>query len=191
MKKSHSVIAVVLFIFVALVAVLLGFVLGLESPLPWLVLTALAFIPYYHERKLKKEYVDWSEQYAIGIELIDYDHQRLVGMLNQVVSAVNFNLGDSHIRRVLSELIDYTKYHFSREEELMRAHNYPDLEEHLVQHKMMVGQIEDFSSRIGRTGSCEDEVCMDIYRYLKEWLVNHITCTDKDMGNYLTSKGVK
>ncbi len=191
MKKSSSTFGLFSLIVIALVTIFLGFLYGLDNPIPWIVLVVLALIPYLHERKLRKEYIDWDQSYEVGIELIDHDHQKLVGMLNQVISAANFHLGDAHIRGVIKELIDYTKYHFSREEELMQQNDYPGYEAHIQQHKTMVAQVESFASQIESGDSCEESVCMDIYRYLKEWLLNHITHTDKELGNYLISKGVK
>jgi hemerythrin len=55
---------------------------------------------------------------------------------------------------------------------------------------VMVNQIEEFSSKIDNSG-CEEKVCMEIYQYLRQWLLNHITHTDKELGKYLISKGVK
>ncbi|MBT3309565.1 MAG: hemerythrin family protein [Gammaproteobacteria bacterium] len=189
MKKSYSTFGLFSLIIVALITIFLGFLFGMDNPLPWIVLAVLAIIPYMHERKIRREYIDWSDKYMVGIELIDHDHQKLVGLLNQVVSAANFNMGDSYVRSVISEVVDYTKYHFDREEGLMRDNGYPGLEEHQVQHRSMIEQVEKFSKRIEERPNCEDDVCMEIYRFLKSWLINHITHTDKEVGKYLLSKG--
>lgn len=191
MKKSYSMFGLFFLIVVALVTIFLGFLFGMDNPVPWIVLAALALIPYLHERKIRKEYIDWSPQYEVGIELIDHDHQKLVGMLNQVISAANFHMGESYIIGVIGELIDYTKYHFEREEGLMKENNYPDLEAHIQQHREMVAQVEAFSKRINANPNCEDDVCMEVYRYLRSWLINHITHTDKELGSYLAGQGVK
>ncbi len=191
MKKSYSMFGLFFMIVVALVTIFLGFLFGLDNPIPWIVLAALAVIPYLHERKIRREYIDWNDQYAVGIELIDHDHQKLVGLLNQVVSAANFHMGESYIRSVIGELIDYTKYHFEREENLMKENSYPDLEAHINQHKSMIAQVEQFSNRIEKSPNCEDDVCMEVYHFLKSWLINHITNTDKELGRYLSSQGVK
>lgn len=191
MKKSYSMFGLFFLIIVALVTIFLGFLFGLDNPIPWIVLALLAIFPYLHERKIRKEYIDWNESYEVGIELIDHDHQKLVGLLNQVVSAANFHMGESYIRSVIGELIDYTKYHFEREEGLMKENDYPDLEAHLAQHRAMVAEVEKFSKRIESRPNCEDDVCMEVYQYLKNWLINHIVHTDKELGQYLIAKGQK
>ncbi len=192
MKKSYSMFGLFFLIVVALVTIFLGFLFGMDNPVPWIVLALLAIVPYMHERKIRKEYIDWGEQYAVGIELIDHDHQKLVGLLNQVVSAANFHMGESYIRGVIGELIDYTKYHFEREEGLMKENNYPGLESHLEQHRKMVVQVESFSQRINDGGANpKDDVCMEVHQYLKAWLLNHIVHTDKELANYLSKQGVK
>jgi hemerythrin len=50
--------------------------------------------------------------------------------------------------------------------------------------------VEQFSRRIEQSPNCEDDVCMEVYHYLKSWLINHITHTDKELGQYLQSQGV-
>lgn len=191
MKKSYSMFGLFFMIVVALVTIFLGFLFGMDNPIPWIVLAVLALIPYLHERKIRREYIDWSEQYEVGIELIDSDHQKLVGLLNQVVSAANFHMGDNYLRGVIGELIDYTKYHFEREENLMKENGYPDLEAHIDQHKSMIEQVDQFHARIEKSPNCGDNVCMDIHLFLKSWLLNHITHTDKEAARYLSSQGVK
>ena len=191
MKKSYSVFGLFFLIIVALVTIFLGFLFGLDNPVPWIVLASLAIIPYMHERNIRKEYIDWSAQYEVGVKLIDHDHQKLVGLLNQVVSAANFNMGESYVQSVIGDLIDYTKYHFEREEGLMKESNYPDLEAHLDQHRQMIEQVETFAKKINERPNCEEDVCMEVYRYLKLWLINHITHTDKELGKYLQSQEQK
>ncbi len=191
MKKSYSMFGLFFMIIVALVTIFLGFLFGWGNPIPWIVLALLALIPYLHERKIRSEYIDWSDQYAVGVELIDHDHQKLVGLLNQVVSTANFHMGESYVRSVIGELIDYTKYHFEREENLMKENEYPSLDSHIAQHKSMIDQVSSFSDRIQNSPNCEDDVCMEVYHFLKSWLLNHIVHTDKELGQYLISKGVK
>ncbi len=190
MKKSHSMFGLFFVVVVALVTIFLGFLFGLDNPIPWVVLALLALVPYLHERKIRQEYIDWSDQYAVGIELIDHDHQKLVGLLNQVVSAANFHMGESYTRSIIAELIEYTRYHFEREENLMQENSYPGFDAHRKQHQAMIEQVEQFSRRIEQSPNCEDDVCMEVYHYLKSWLINHITHTDKELGQYLQSQGV-
>ena len=189
MKKSYSMFGLFFIIIVALVTVFLGFLYGLDNPVPWIVLAALALVPYLHERSIRKEYIDWSDQYAVGVELIDHDHQKLVGLLNQVVTAAHYHMGVSYVNNVIGELIDYTKYHFEREEGLMESNNYPDTAAHKEQHQEMIARVAEFQDQL--SGEYEEVLAEEIHAYLKGWLINHITHTDKDLGSYLTSQGVQ
>ncbi len=192
MKKSYSMFGLFSLIIVALVTVFLGFVVfedGLSNPIPWIILAALALIPYLHERGIRKEYIDWSPQYEVGIELIDSDHQKLVGLLNQVVTAAHYHMGVNYVDNVLGELIDYTKYHFEREEGLMESNNYPDMAAHKEQHREMVAKVAEFQQQL--SGEHEEVLSENVHAYLKDWLINHITHTDKELGKYLTTQGVQ
>jgi len=191
MKQSYSTFFMFILLIVSLVVTVLGFAaLGFTHPLPWVALVALVVIIYKSMQSIDSEYIDWVDQYNVGIKLIDGDHKKLVGLLNQVINAAHHYMGDDYVKSIIKELIDYTKYHFEREEELMKDNGYPDLVNHQKQHSVMVNQIEEFSSKIDNSG-CEEKVCMEIYQYLRQWLLNHITHTDKELGKYLISKGVK
>lgn len=179
-------------IIIALMVVFLGFVVfGPGNPVPWIILVILALIPYLHERSLRKEYIEWGSQYEVGIELIDHDHQKLVGLLNQVVSASHYNMGEGYVKGVIDELIEYTKYHFEREEELMRDNNWSDIDAHVKQHRAMVEQVETFSNKYTGDSDDQEELSTEIHHFLKSWLLDHIVSTDKELGQFLISNGVK
>ncbi|MBC8519508.1 MAG: hemerythrin family protein [Gammaproteobacteria bacterium] len=192
MKKSYSMFALFSLIIIALVVVFLGFVVfGPGNPVPWVILVILALIPYFHERSVRKEYIEWSSQYEVGVKLIDHDHQKLVGLLNQVVSASHYNMGKGYVKGVIEELIEYTKYHFEREEGLMRDNNWTDIDAHMKQHRDMVDKVEAFSSKYTGDLDGQEELSTEIHHFLKDWLLDHIVRTDKELGQFLISSGVK
>jgi len=82
----------------------------------------------------------------------------------------------------LNDLIDYTKYHFSREEKIMQDHNYPDFEDHKQQHDKMVAQVTKFIDeyRIDKTRTIDN-----VTQFLKSWLINHINGSDQKYRPYL------
>jgi len=82
----------------------------------------------------------------------------------------------------LNDLIDYTKYHFSREEKIMQDHHYPGFEDHKQQHDKMVAQVTKFIDeyRIDKTRTIDN-----VTQFLKSWLINHINGSDQKYRPYL------
>ncbi len=100
--------------------------------------------------------------------------------------ALNHIPSKDEAKAVLMELKHYTETHFDREEELMKKHDYPDIDAHRVQHEEMKQKIDEFLEKF----DAEDvAVSKDALHYLENWLINHIGITDKKYTDFFNSKG--
>ncbi|OGT90383.1 MAG: hypothetical protein A2286_00260 [Gammaproteobacteria bacterium RIFOXYA12_FULL_61_12] len=189
MKQSVSMLMYSLALVVLLVVDVMLFVaLGLASPIPWVVLAAIATIPYFSSRQEKRRFVTWHDSYSTGIEAIDNDHKKLLGLINNLQASVHYHTGEQFERQSLNELIDYTRFHFGREESLMEKHGFPGFADHKRQHHEMIQEVERFVAEYEKKGS---DALDQVAEYLKVWLVNHINGTDQEYSPYLREKGEK
>jgi len=67
--------------------------------------------------------LQWSDALMIGHPIIDYDHQMLVNICNELHHAVKFNQGDAEVKQSLGRLVQYVETHFRREEALFMDSN--------------------------------------------------------------------
>lgn len=164
------------------VMIVLGFTLGFSHPLPWVLIGTILIIPYIHNKIVSKRFIEWKESYSVGLDSIDNDHKKLLGMINQLQTASHYTTDDKMIECILDDLIDYTKYHFSREEKIMHDCEYPELEAHKKLHRDMINQVSAFIDeyRVHNTRTIDD-----VTQYLKSWLINHINGSDKEYIPYL------
>jgi len=165
-----------------LVMIVLGFMLGFSHPMPWVLIGVLIIIPFIHDKIVGKRFVQWKESYSVDNKDIDDDHKKLLGMINQLQTAVHYQTDEGTIEQTLNDLIDYTKYHFSREEKIMQDHDYPDFEEHKQEHAKMVAQVTQFIDeyRVDKTRTIDN-----VLQFLKAWLINHINGSDQKYRPYL------
>lgn len=177
-----------LLILTLIVAAILGLMAGPTSPITWLLVATLLGIPYIYRKFSSKNYVEWKDDYSVGIDSIDQQHKRLINLINQLHTAVDYSTGPEFEREALDELVDYTKTHFSYEEGLMEQNGYPDFEPHKAQHQKMFKKVEEVLSEYEKD---QDTAMANAAEYLKQWLINHINGTDKEYSSYLISKGVK
>ncbi len=181
-----SVIA--LLIGVLSTAALLSFIsLGLANPFPWLLVAVVIAVPWLATRLERQRFVTWKDEYSVGIETIDEDHRKLLNLINQLQTAVHYNYGPSFERKALDELIDYTKYHFSREEKFMRECQYPDYAGHKAEHEKMIEKLNDLLSEYDRRGPAGIE---QIAHFLRDWLIHHINGSDQEYAPCLREKGM-
>jgi len=120
-------------------------------------------------------YLQWTENLSVGVARMDDHHKKLVDLINQVFEAMS---GDATatVDTVLSDLLDYTRYHFGEEEKLLAACGYPDLEEHQGVHRAMVKEVLDMRQRyLENPASVPASETLD---FLSKWLMRHIIGKD-------------
>lgn len=158
---------------------------GIDSPWPWMWISLFALVPLLYMRLFQIPYIVWKESYSVGVAEIDYDHKKLLELINRVVSATSYKLGDDFSQEIFRKLIDYTKYHFDREEKLMEKYGYPDRENHAIQHNKFIATISDIYSQFGNNNKIAHQ---EIYDFLKNWLLKHIAKSDKKLGAFIKAK---
>ncbi|MFA7552773.1 MAG: bacteriohemerythrin [Spongiibacteraceae bacterium] len=120
----------------------------------------------------------WSEEFELGIDIIDHQHQRIVAYINQTYAISSSNhsaLGSTDVKTILASLVDYTLSHFAFEEALMEEAEYPDLSEHQLAHHQFSELIENFKLRFEQG----EDVSQQLARVLQHWLIQHIMTEDK------------
>ncbi len=133
--------------------------------------------------------MQWDATLSVGVELIDEQHKMWIGRLADLSKVIKAPQVASETVRALEFLIEYTKFHFSTEEELMDKHAYPGVDEHKQKHEdlraTLAGLEQDFRED-GLTPALTDAV----NNVLLNWLVNHIKTVDVAFGAFLKEKGI-
>ena len=188
MNQNASMFGVSFLILTLIVAVILGLIAGPTSPITWALIAMLVVIPFIHRKMAAKHYVEWKDEYSVGIDSIDQQHKKLLSLINQLQTAVDYKTGEEFEREALDELVDYTKTHFTYEEGLLEQNDYPDFVPHKAQHEAMIKEVEKV---LAGYESDPDTAMRNAADYLKDWLINHINGTDKEYSSHLISRGVK
>jgi methyl-accepting chemotaxis protein len=131
-------------------------------------------------------FFEWSPQLAVGIESIDQQHKRLIDLFNELHAVLQGDgiKGRDRIGRILDGVIDYTKYHFDHEAELMKKSSYVEADGHLASHDNFLQEVLRYKRRHG----AGETVDLELTNFLREWLINHILKADRKLGSYLTGK---
>jgi len=187
-NKKMCMFGLSLLILTLIVAVILGLVAAPAHPLTWVLVAILASIPFIYKKVATRKYLDWKDEYCVGIDSIDQQHRKLVNLINQLQTAVDYSTGEEFEREALDELVDYTKTHFSYEEGLMSDNGYPDFEPHKAVHNKMIKKVEEVLAEYEKD---HDAAMSNAVEFLRGWLINHINGTDKEYSSFLIEKGVK
>lgn len=134
------------------------------------------------------EKIDWNPSFSVGVELLDEQHKRIIGMINRLISDREATVRSETISELLDGLTKYATDHFRTEEQLLEEYAYPDLTRQKREHKAYRIKIVAFHQA---TTSHEDSVPGEFLKFMRDWLVNHILKTDMKYRSFLTERGVK
>jgi hemerythrin len=130
----------------------------------------------------------WTEEMKVGVEEIDAEHRKLMEVANALHEAIEQGADRATLETRLDALVVLTVSHFVHEERLFAKTNYPDREAHAAIHAELKRQIVEIYDRF-KDG--ESAVLNEGFtRFLKRWLIEHVTNTDRKYGAHLNACGV-
>lgn len=133
--------------------------------------------------------VEWSDNFNTGNYILDYQHQRLVRLINDLNEIrLHDELRPFLIDVVFDEVVDYTRYHFETEEKFMKETNYSKFHEHQQMHENFKKKLEHFNEGLKtKSKNIDQEFCL----FLRDWLINHIVAEDpKFISEIVTGNGL-
>lgn len=109
------------------------------------------------------EQIIWSDDLSVGVDEMDYQHKRLVGMINRLVDLASLTRTDQSVikaayLRVLSDMVQYATVHFDTEERYLKAIGYADFDNHVEEHKSFSRKAFELEQRwAGRPRHCRNQ----------------------------------
>lgn len=124
-------------------------------------------------------FIPWSNQFSVNVPEMDAQHKKLLGLVNQLHSAMKNQHAQEKVGAIIDSLIQYTIEHFASEEEYMSKHQFEGLEEQKMVHKQFVNKVKSFEADYL---AGEAALSGDVLKFLSDWLLNHIGKMDKQYG---------
>lgn len=123
----------------------------------------------------------WSPIYLTGYPVIDEQHEKIFNITNEVSRLLNQDddISSDQLNDVIEDLIGYTIYHFSTEEEFWEENSKAILDVQITDHKWFVEEVShlDFSSM----EITKSEFTKEMFKKLIHWLSNHVVQEIKDI----------
>lgn len=113
-------------------------------------------------------------------EQLDFEHGRQLACIKELEQALLRGDNDG-ILRGIDDIIAAAGQHSRAEERLMLASSYPRTEEHLAQHKSLIGEMETFRCNLlsGRISMA------DFHAFVVHWFVTHLETYDRDLARHI------
>lgn len=130
---------------------------------------------------------EWAPDLAVGVFEIDNQHKELFKRINNLLDAMKQGKGNTEIGNTLKFLEDYTVKHFATEEKTMIEHNYAGYQAQKTAHERFIKELSDIKKSFRASTSANLEVLLKVQRQTSDWLINHISNMDKDIGRFLNT----
>ena len=125
---------------------------------------------------------EMKPEYYTGIEAIDQEHTRLFELAQETHELLTDDtLLDKTDRLIhlISELINYTRTHFSHEEDYQRSIGYAGIDDHIALHRKFEDKLLEFDfDSLGDDFESQNETVEELLGFLTTWLVTHILQVD-------------
>jgi len=128
--------------------------------------------------------LQWRDSYSMNEETIDKQHKWLFKLSNDIYDLMEAGVNDyEHFKKLFIALNDYGIEHFIYEEMYMRENNYPNLEEHIKEHREFSDKVRELCVDIDEKTNIKD-----IGEFVSAWLVQHVLDEDMNYKNFIETK---
>ena len=117
--------------------------------------------------------ITWDESYSVGNAACDDDHKKIADLLDQFYEAEQAGNANDVLAEILEQVLEYTDYHFKREEDLLEAQNYHRIDEQKVEHKLLKDMLLALRRRLDQ-GKGANRIATDTREFLLTWWMGHI-----------------
>ena len=128
-------------------------------------------------------HIQWSADLAIGHSEIDGQHKQLVRKIDGLLEAMHAGKGKEEVANTLAFLEEYVVFHFGTEEKLMASSHFPGAATHKHQHAELIRVLGGWKKRL--EGGATLAVTLELKDALANWLRDHISGSDRALGNFL------
>ena len=133
------------------------------------------------------QYTTWDSSLETGYSNIDKQHKEWIAAVNAIFDAHQSKKGRKEVEQALRFLLEYTSAHFSDEEAIQEAYEYPGYLSHKQLHEKFKEKVLEMGEKLHRndsTGELVSNVCLTMGR----WVVHHIKVEDCKMAAYIRIK---
>jgi hemerythrin-like metal-binding protein len=133
----------------------------------------------------------WIDHAGTGVAVFDAEHRRLNEMVLDYYDAILAREPQASLDHLFERLAALTTDHFTHEENYMRFVGYADAGRHMGAHRSLITALMKVPEIAGHDGEDRSLRALEVLRFLKHWLMDHIAEEDTKLGGYLNDRGIR
>jgi len=128
--------------------------------------------------------IQWSEGMMIGHPVLDAEHNAIIQKINDLEALIACCSARSYLAHQYADIVECLSEHFIREEHIMSAAKYPDVETHTSEHGKLFTKLSDMTLRIENNDPDIESVILE---FIHKWFYGHVMARDKSFVDFLGS----
>ena len=118
----------------------------------------------------------WYNTYSVNNEELDNHHKALLDIINRLYDNCIGKDKPNCLDPIVDELVSYSNYHFTAEEQHMRNISFNDIDKHISAHRGFTQR----TLRLQKVSNKNDiEITKDLIVFLGNWICHHVMEEDK------------
>lgn len=126
--------------------------------------------------------IKWSKELSVGVEMIDDQHKKLIGIVNTLLTAIEQDQDKEILNDIFIQLREYTVFHFSCEQDLMSEIHYPKRGTQMEAHTNLKKDVKNFQRQIYLH---EEPTTAEVLSFMKGWMLDHILTHDRELARFI------
>ena len=122
------------------------------------------------------ELFKWYKTHSVNNEELDNHHKALFNILNKLYENCMGNDLPNSLDPIVEELVSYSYYHFTAEEQYMRNIGYKDIDKQISDHRSFTQRIIQLHNVINKN---DLEHTKELIVFLGNWILHHVMEEDK------------
>jgi hemerythrin-like metal-binding protein len=130
----------------------------------------------------------WTNRLSVGVVSLDDDHKILIDLLNDLHDGILAGHGAVPLGFLLGGLVNYTQFHFAREEDFFAQFGYPSAAAHLAEHEQLLRRLMEIQEDL--KANPHAGLPLERAGMLKDWIMGHIEFADQKYSGHLKAHGL-
>lgn len=127
--------------------------------------------------------LEWKDEYLVGIPPLDLQHKRIFDCF--ITIAEGSTRHDTlNAEFALARLVGLLRDHFALEESMMRTLLYPEVEQHIEEHRQFHADVHALAQRSLRV---KQSVPREAIKVAQHWLRDHIMTSDRHYVDFFSN----